>query len=49
MVGNPAKIVNKAHLYDGMMASREPAFAKQALPILVKYSRTMKDILAEIQ
>ena len=49
MVGNPAEIVNKAHLYDQMMASGEPASAKQTLPILVKYSRTMKDLLAEIQ
>ena len=49
MVGNSAEIVNKAHLYDRMMASGEPALAKQTLPILVKYSRTMKDLLAEIQ
>jgi hypothetical protein len=32
-----------------MMASREPASAKQVLPILVKYTQTMKDLLAEIQ
>jgi hypothetical protein len=31
------------------MASREPASAKQALPILVKYTQTMKDLLTEIQ
>jgi hypothetical protein len=49
MVGHPAEIVNKAQLYDRMMAFGEPAFAKQALPILVKYTRTMKDLLAEIQ
>ena len=49
MVWSPAEIVNEAHLYDQMMASGEPASAKQALPILAKYSRTMKDILAEIQ
>ena len=49
MVGNPTEIVNNAHLYDRMMASGEPASAKQALPILVKYSRTMKDLLEEIQ
>ena len=48
MVGHPAEIVNKAHLYDRMMASGEPASAKQALPILVKYTRTMKDLLAKI-
>ena len=32
MVGNPVEIVNKAHMYDRMMASGELAFAKQALP-----------------
>jgi hypothetical protein len=49
LVGHSAEIVNKAHLYDRMMASGEPASAKQVLPILVKYTRTMKDLLAEIQ
>ena len=49
LVGHPAEIVNKAHLYHRMMESGEPASARQALPILVKYSRTMKDLLAEIQ
>jgi hypothetical protein len=49
IVGNPTEIVNKAHLYDRMMASGEPTSAKQALPILVKYTRTMKDLLVEIQ
>ena len=48
MMGNPAEIVSKAQLYDRMMASGEPASAKQVLPILLKYSRTMKDFLAEI-
>lgn len=49
LVGHLAKIVNKAHLYDRMMESGEPASARQVLPILVKYSQTMKDLLAEIQ
>ena len=49
LVGHPAEIVNKAHLYDRMMESAEPASARQILPILVKYSRTMKDLLADIQ
>ena len=49
MVGHPAEIVNKAHMYDRMMASGELASAKQALLIMVKYTRTMKDLLAEIQ
>ena len=49
LVGNSAEIINKAHLYDRMMAIGDPASAKQTLPILVKYSKTMKDILAEVQ
>src|ERR1700738_1401211 len=49
LVGHPAEIVNKAHLYDRMMESGKPASARQVLPILVKYSRMMKDLLAEIQ
>ena len=39
MVGNPAEIINKAHLYNRIMASGEPTSAKQALPILVTCSR----------
>ena len=49
LVKHPAEIVNKAHLYDRMMESGEPASARQVLPILVKYSRTIKDLLAKIQ
>ena len=32
-----------------MMKSMDPSSARQTLPILVKYSRTMKDLLEEIQ
>ena len=49
LVGHPTEIVNKAHLYDRMMATGDPTSARQTLPILVKYSRTMKDLMAEIQ
>ena len=42
-------MINKAHLYDRLMATGDPASARQTLPILVNYSRTMKDLLAEIQ
>ena len=49
LVGNLAKVVNKAHLYDRLMVTGDPASARQTIPILVKYSRTMKDILAEIR
>ena len=48
-VGHPREIVSEAHLYDRMMESGEPASATQILPILVKYSRMMKDLMAEIQ
>ena len=49
LVGHPGEVVNKAHLYDQMMESADPSFARQTLLILVKYSRTMKDLLHEIQ
>ena len=49
LVGHPGEIVNKARLYDQMMDSGEPSSARQTIPILVKYSRMMKDLLAEIQ
>ena len=48
-MGHPGEVVNKAYLYDRMMESGDPTSAKQTLPILVKYSRMMKDLLAEIQ
>ena len=49
LVGHPGEIVNKAHLYDQLMESADPSSARQTLPILVKYSRSMKDLLKEIQ
>ena len=49
LVGHPGEVVNKAYLYDRMMESGEPASARQTLPILVKYSRMMKDLLEKIQ
>ena len=49
LVGNPVEAVTKAHLYDKLLATGDPASARQTIPILVKYSRTMKDLLAEIQ
>ena len=49
LVGNPAEVVNKTHLYDRMMATRDSVSAQQTIPIMVKYSRTMKDLLAKIQ
>ena len=49
LVGHPGEIVNKAHLYDQLMESVDPSSARQTLPILVKYSRTIKNLLKEIQ
>ena len=49
LVGHPGEVVNKAHLYDRMMDSSYPSFARKTLALLVKYSRMMKDLLAEIQ
>ena len=49
LVGYPGEIVNKAHLYDKLMEMADPSSARQTLQILVKYSRSMKDLLKEIQ
>ena len=49
LVGHPSEIVNKAHLYNQLMESTDLASGQQTLPILVKCSRTMKDLLKEIQ
>ena len=48
-VGHPGEVVNKAHLYDQLMESADPSAARQTLQILVKYSRSKKDLLKEIQ
>ena len=49
LVGHPGEVVNKAYLYDRMMESGDPSSARQTLPILMKYSRMIKDLLAKIQ
>jgi hypothetical protein len=49
LVGHPGDVVNKAHLYDQLLKSADPASAWQTFQILVKYSRTMKDLFKEIQ
>ena len=48
LVGHLGEVVNKAHLYDQLMESADPSSARQTLQILVKYSRTMKDLPKEI-
>jgi hypothetical protein len=49
LVGYPREVVNKAHLYDQLLESADPTSAWKTLQILVKYSRTMKDLFKEIQ
>jgi hypothetical protein len=48
-VGHLGEVVNKAYLYDQLMESTDPASARQTLQILVKYSRSMRDLFKEIQ
>ena len=49
LVGHPGEIVNKARLYDQLVGSGEPVSARQTIPILVKYSRMMNNMFADIQ
>jgi hypothetical protein len=42
-------VVNKARLYDQLVESWDPTSARQTIPILVKYSRRMNNLFAEIQ
>ena len=49
LIGHPGKIVNNARLYDQLVESGDPVFARQTIPILVKYSRMMNNFFAEIQ
>ena len=44
LVGYLEEIVNKAHLYDKLMETADPSLARHTLQILVKYSRSMKDV-----
>ena len=49
LVGHPGEIVNKARLYDQLVESDDPVSARQTIPILVKYSRMMNNLFADIQ
>ena len=49
LVGHPGKIANKARLYDQLVESGDPVSARQTIPILVKYSRMMNNLFADIQ
>ena len=49
LVGHPGEIVNKARLYDQLVESEDLVSARQTIPILVKYSRMMNNMFADIQ
>ena len=49
LVGNSAEAFTKAHLYDKLLATKDLTSARKTIPILVKYSHSMKELLAEIQ
>ena len=49
LVGHPGEIVNKARMYDQLVESGDPVFARHTIPILVKYSRMMNNLFADIQ
>jgi hypothetical protein len=49
LVGHPGMIVNKARLYDQLVESGEPVSARPTISILVKYSRMMNNLFADIQ
>ena len=49
LVGHPSEIANEALLYDQLMEFGDPVFARQTIPILVKYSRMMNNLFADIQ
>ena len=49
LVGHPGEIANKARLYDQLVESGDPVSARETIPILVKYSRMMNNLFADIQ
>jgi hypothetical protein len=49
LVGHPGEVVTKAQLYDQLAEAGDPTSTKQAIPVLVKYSRRITNLFAEIQ
>jgi hypothetical protein len=49
LVGHPGEVVTKAQLYDQLAEIGDPTSTKQAIPVLVKYSRRITNLFAEIQ
>ena len=48
LVCHPGKVVNKAYFYDLLMEAANLALARQTFQILVKYTRSMKNLFNEI-
>jgi hypothetical protein len=49
LVGHPGEVVTKAQLYDRLAEARDPTSTKHVIPVLVKYSRRITNLFAEIQ
>ena len=49
LIGRPAEAINKARLCDQLMQSGDPVQARKTIPILVKYSRLMKELFEDIR
>jgi hypothetical protein len=49
LVGHPGEVVTKAQLYDQLVEAGDPSSTKQAILVLVKYSRRITNLFAEIQ
>jgi hypothetical protein len=49
LVGHPGEVVTKTQLYDQLAESGDPTSTKQAILVLVKYSRRITNMFAEIQ
>jgi hypothetical protein len=49
LVGHPGEVITKAQLYDQLAEAGDPTSTKQAIPVLVKYSRRITNLFAEIQ
>ena len=49
LIGQPAEAINKAQLFDQLMQSKDPVQARKTIPILMKYSRLMKELFEDIR
>jgi hypothetical protein len=49
LVGHLGEVVTKAQLYDQLVEAGDPTSTKHAIPVLLKYSRRITNLFAEIQ